>query len=78
MRSAALLLHTMLSVTSINCDQWERLDRQTWRAESYAKVDVEDGYLMLWRVDVTKDSAPDVFDWLIWQCDCSMDGGLAC
>jgi len=54
-----------LIAESVNCDQWERVDSETWRAEGKAVVKFYDEPdIVLHRIDVTQTFADDLF-WTI-------------
>lgn len=54
-----------LIAMTVNCDQWERVGDETWRAEGKAIVEFYEGpTLVLHRVDATQKYANDLF-WTI-------------
>lgn len=53
---------------AVNCDDWERLPNNVWRAEGSAKVSSYEGDVVLRRVDVTPAHARDLYFTLELMC----------
>lgn len=60
----------------VNCDQWERIDSEAWRTETYAVVTFFNGpTVILHNTDVTQTYADDLFWTLEDSCYHEQYGG---